>query len=64
MVLVIEYYSGEQKLCAVPVPSISLPDAVAAAREGLTRHNARYARVVDLGRQNKLVGLVHRDVRP
>lgn len=64
MALVIEYYSGDDKLCAVRAPSISVPDALETAREGLLHHGARFARVVDVDRKCQLVGMVHRDVRP
>ena len=63
MNLRIEYYSGEQKLSAMPAAP-SVPDAVRAAQEGLVKHNARYARIVDLNKGARLVEMVHKDVRP
>jgi hypothetical protein len=47
MNLRIYYYSGTQRLSAVATPP-SLTDAVRAAREGLIKHNARYAHIIDL----------------
>ena len=63
MNLLIEYYSGEQKLSAVLAPP-SLSDAVRAARVGLVQHNARYAHIIDLNKGAAPVEMVHREVRP
>jgi hypothetical protein len=63
MNLRIDFYVGEQKLSAVPAPP-SVQDAIRAAREGLVSHNARYARIVDLNKDARLVEMVHQDVRP
>jgi len=64
MALVIEYYSGDKKLCAVRAPTASILDAIEAARDGLLQHNARHARVIDVDRGGKLVEMIHRDVLP
>ena len=64
MALVIEYYSGEQRVCTVRSASVHIPQAIAAAREGLLHYQARYANLIDIDRDNKLVGMVHRDVLP
>jgi hypothetical protein len=64
MALMIEYYSSDKKLRAVRAPSRSVPHAIEMAKEGLTRHSARYAKIVDIGRGGKLVGMIHSDVRP
>ena len=64
MALVIEYYSGDERVCTVRSPTVHIPQAIATAREGLLHHKARYAHVVDIDRDSKLVGMVHRDVLP
>lgn len=61
MALRIDYYVGDQKLMDAPAPP-SLSDAVRAAREGLVKHNARYAKIIDPGRGIEPVEMVHRDV--
>ena len=61
MNLRIDYYAGEQKLSDAPAPP-SLGAAIHAAREGLVRHNARYANIIDLNRCALMIEMVHRDV--
>ena len=63
MSLRIYYYDNEKRLDAVPAPP-SLAEAVRVAREGLIRHNARYAHIVDLTQGFHPVEMVHRDVLP
>lgn len=64
MALVIEFYAGETKLCAVRAPSASLAETIAVAHAGLEYHKARHALVLDIDRGKKVVGMVHRDVLP
>jgi len=63
MTLRIYYYDASTRLGATPAPP-SLADAVRAAREGLIKHNARYAHIVDLSKGFNPVEMVHRDVLP
>ena len=63
MTLRIYYYDAAQRLGAAPAPP-SLEDAVRVAREGLVKHNARYAHIIDLAQGFNPVEMVHRDVLP
>ena len=63
MNLRIYYYDAAKRLSAAPAPP-SLADAVRVAREGLIKHNARYAHIIDLTQGFNPVEMVHRDVLP
>jgi hypothetical protein len=59
----IDYYSHDKKVGDASAPR-SIEEAVYAARKGLIRNQAHYARIVDPDRADKVVKLVHRDVLP
>lgn len=58
----IEYYSHDKKVGDALAP-FSIADAMKAAKRGLVRRQAQYARIVDPDRAGKVVGLVHRDTQ-
>ena len=59
----IDYYAGDQKLGAV-IGGSNFQDAKRIAREGLLKHNARFAKVVDPSSVPERMEIVHRDVLP
>jgi len=59
----IEYYSHDKKV-GDALASFSIADAVQAAKRGLIRRQAQYARIVDPDRDDRVVGLVHREIQP
>ena len=63
MWLVTEYYDGERRI-HVERKRCSPRVAMSEAKEGLTTHGARFARVLQFDDQEKLLGMVHCDVKP
>jgi hypothetical protein len=59
----IDYYLHDKKIGYAQAPE-SIQTAVSAARLGLLRHQAHYARIVDPEKCDKIVELIHRDVLP
>jgi hypothetical protein len=57
----IDYYLHDKKVADSDAP-FSIEKAVYTARNGLHRHKAHYAKIVDPNRPTKVVELVHRDV--
>jgi hypothetical protein len=59
----IDHYTGDQKPGAA-IGGTSFQDAMKIAREGLLRHSARFAKVVDPSKVPAKVHIVRRDVLP
>jgi len=60
----IDYYLHGKKVADDPPVTFSIEEAVRAARRGLIRYEARYARIVDPDKADKVVEVIHRDVLP
>jgi hypothetical protein len=59
----IDYYLHDKKVADSLAP-FSLEKAVQAAKKGMLRHRAHYARIVDPDRADKMVELIHQDEWP
>ena len=59
----IDYFLDDKKVADLTA-SLDAENIMIVARRGLSRNHAHYARIVDPERADKLVGLVHKDVRP
>jgi hypothetical protein len=58
----IDYFVHDRKV-ADSIALHPVEHAERVAKRGLSRHKADYARIVDPDHTDKLVGMVHRDVR-
>ena len=59
----IDYYLHDKKVGDSQAP-FPIEKAMNAARKGLLRCQAHYARIVDPDRADKVVHIIHRDERP
>ena len=63
MDLVIEFYNGNERIAAEQA-TCDLINAELVARARLDLHHARHAFIREIGRAQKLIQIVHCDVRP